>query len=117
MDLSLASASVPHKLLNAKFRDNCVYVFACDVIASYLTDRRKRVKIGTQSSECIHAHEGYDLGSMLDSFSYNILTNDMFDLIAENVEIYNYEEDNTILCSGKCLTNIKDFFIKCTQID
>ena len=31
----------------------------------------------------------------------------MFNLIDDDVEIYNYADDNTILCSGKCLTDIK----------
>ena len=108
MDLSRAFDCVPHKLLIAKFRAYGVSVSACDVITSYLTDRRQRVKIGTQRSEWIHAHKGSAQGSIFGPFSYNVLTNDMFDLIDEDVEIYNYADDNTVLCSGKYLKEIKE---------
>ena len=48
-------------------------------------------------------------GSLFGSFNYNILTNDMFDLIDDDddVEIYDYGDDNTILNSGICLKDIK----------
>ena len=75
MDLSRAFDWVGHKYLIAKFRVYCVSVSACDVITSYLTDYRQCVKIGTQRSEWIHAHQGSAQGSKLAPFSYNFLTN------------------------------------------
>jgi hypothetical protein len=108
VDLSRAFDCVPHKLLIAKFRAYGVSVSACDVVTSYLTDRKQRVKIGTQRSEWIHAHKGSAQGSILGPFSFNVLTNDMFDLIDEDVEIYNCADDNSVLCSGKCLNEIKE---------
>ena len=48
-------------------------------------------------------------GSLFGSFNYNILTNDMFDLIDDDddVEIYDYGDDNTVLNSGIYLKDIK----------
>ena len=107
MDLSRAFDCIPHKLLISKFKAYGVSVSACDVITSYLKDRRQRVKIGTQRSEWMHAHKGSAQGSLFGPFSYNVFTNDMFNLLDDDVEIYNYADDNTILCSGKCLTDVK----------
>ena len=46
MDLSRAFDCVPHKLLIAKFRAYGLSISACNVITSYLKDRKQRVKIG-----------------------------------------------------------------------
>ena len=107
MDLSRAFDCIPHKLLISKFKAYGVSVSACDAITSYLKDRRQRVKIGTQRSEWMHAHKGSAQGSLFGPFSYNVFTNDMFNLLDDDVEIYNYADDNIILCSGKCLTDVK----------
>ena len=107
MGAALCCDCIPHKLLISKFKTYGVSVSACDVITSYLKDRRQRVKIGTQRSEWMHAHKGSAQGSLFGPFSYNVFTNDMFNLLDDDVEIYNYADDNTILCSGKCLTDVK----------
>ena len=107
MDLIRAFDCIPHKLLISKFKAYGVSVSACDVITNYLKDRRQRVKIGTQRSEWMHAHKGSAQGSLFGPFSYNVFTNYIFNLIDDDVEIYNYADDNTILCSGKWLTDIK----------
>ena len=65
MDLSRAFHCIPHKLLISKFKAYGVSVSACDVITSYLKDRRQRVKIGTQRSEWMHAHKGSAQGLCL----------------------------------------------------
>ena len=52
-------------------------------------------------------HKGSAQGSLFGTFSYNVLSNDMFDLLDSDVEIYNYADDNTIVCAGKNLNEIK----------
>jgi len=37
---------------------------------------------------------------MFGQFSYNFITNDMEDLTDEDVEIYNYADDNTVMSSS-----------------
>ena len=105
MDLSPDFDCVPYKLLIAKFRVYDVSVSVCDIITSFLTDRRQCVKIENQRSEWIHSHKGSSQGSMFGRFSYNVLTIDMFDLIDEDVEIYHYADDNTA-CLNKIKINI-----------
>ena len=95
IDLSRAFDCIPHKLLIFKFK--AYGVSACDAITSYLKDRRQRVKIGTQRSEWMHAHKGPAQGSMFGSFSYNVFTNGMFNLIDDDVDIYNYADDIILL--------------------
>ena len=107
MDLSRAFDCVPHRLLIAKFRAYGLSISACDVITSYLKGRKQRVKIGSNRSEWMHVHKGSAQGSLFGPFSYNVLSNDMFYLLDDDVEIYNYADDNTIICAGKDLINIK----------
>jgi len=107
MDLSRAFDCVPHKLLIAKFRSYGISLAACDVMTHYLRDRKQRVKIGTQRSEWIHVHKGSAQGSLFGPFCYNVLANDMFEFLDDGIEIYNYADDNTVLCAGTCLDDIK----------
>ncbi len=112
MDLSRAFDCVPHKLLIAKFRSYGISLSACDVITSYLKNRKQRVKIGTHKSDWMSVHKGSAQGSLFGPFSYNVLSNDMFELLDSDVEIYNYADDNTIVCAGK---NIGDIKVKLTS--
>ena len=56
-------------------------------------------------SEWMHAHKDSSHASLFGPSSYDVFTNDMPNLIDDDVEIYNYADDT--ICSGKCLTDIK----------
>ncbi len=99
---------MPHKLLIAKFRAYGVSISACNVLTSYLRDRKQRVKIGVNRSEWMKVHKGSAQGSLFGPFSYNVLSNDMFYDLDDGIEIYNYADDNTVLCAGYCLIDVKE---------
>ena len=47
-----------------------------------------------------HIDKGSAQGSILGPFCYNVFTNGMLSFISDNIEIYNYADDNTVICSG-----------------
>ena len=69
IDLSKAFDCLPHKLLISKFRAYGISVSACDVITSYLRDRKQRVKIGTTKTDWMSVKKGAAQGSLFRPFS------------------------------------------------
>ena len=100
MDLSKAFDCIPHKLLIAKFRAYGMSEAACRLMASYLRERKQRVKIGNEKGEWLHVCKGTAQGSILGPFCYNVFTNDLLSVVHGNTDIYNYADDNTLICSG-----------------
>ena len=37
----------------------------------------------------------------------NVFTNDMLSIVSDNIEIYNYADDNTVICSGYEYEDVK----------
>ena len=72
------------------------------MLTSYLRDRTQRVKFGDTKSKWLHIDKGSAQGSigLLGPFCYNVFTNDMMSIVSDNIEIYNYADDNTVICSG-----------------
>ena len=95
MDLSKAFDCLPHALLIAKLRAYGLSISACDLISSYLSDRRQRVKIKDSRSEWREVRKGVPQGSILGPLLFNIFLNDMF-LFVEKCSLYNYADDNSI---------------------
>ena len=75
---------------------------ACHLLTSYLRDRTQRVKLGNTKSKWLHMGKGSAQGPILGQFCYNVFTNDMLSFISDNIEIYNYTDDNTdtVICSA-----------------
>ena len=107
MDLSKAFDCISHKLLIAKFRSYGLSMSACHLLTSYLRDRTQRVKLGNTKSKWLHINKGSAQGSILGPFCYNVFTNDMLSIVSDNIEIYNYADDNTVICSGYEYEDIK----------
>ena len=95
MDLSKAFDCLPHNLLIAKLNAYGLDSSACDLLASYLTDRRQRVKIGSTRSEWVELKKGVPQGSILGPLLFNVFMNDMFYFI-EKCVLYNYADDNSL---------------------
>ena len=58
------------------------------------------VKLGSVKSEWENVYKGAARGSLMDPQSYNVFTNDMLFILENNVDVYNYADDNTFVCSG-----------------
>ena len=107
MDLSKAFDCISHKLLIAKFRSYGLPMSACHLLTSYLRDRTQRVKFGDTKSKWLHIDQGSAQGSILGPFCYNVFTNDMLSIVSDTIEIYNYADYNTVICSGYEYEDIK----------
>ena len=107
MDLSKPFDCISHKLLIAKFRSYGLSMSACHLLTSYLRDRMQRVKLGNTKSKLLHIGKLFAQGSILGAFCYNVFTNDMLSIVTNNIDIYNYADDNTVICSGYEYEDIK----------
>jgi hypothetical protein len=105
-DLSKAFDSIPHQLVVAKFKAYGFSDKACLMIASYLSDRQQRVKLGTARSEWKPLVKGVPQGSILGPLIFNVFINDIFNFISES-QIYNYADDTTLLYSHESLEIVK----------
>ena len=99
MDLSRAFDCIPYKLFLSKLRAYGFSHSACELFLSYYRNRKQRVKLGNCRSEWQYVYKGSAQGSLMGPQSYNMFTNDMLFILDDDVDIYNYADDNTFVCS------------------
>ena len=104
-DLSKAFDCLPHSLLLAKLRAYGIDISACNLIASYLSNRKQRVKIGNARSEWISLSKGVPQGSILGPLLFNVFINDMF-LFINKCTLYNYADDNSLSCAATTVQEV-----------
>ena len=96
MDLSRAFDSVPHGLLVAKLQAYGISLNGCELIYSYLKNRRQRVKVSDKRSEWSNIKRGIPQGSLMGPVLFNIFVNDLVLRLEKMCSIYNYADDNTL---------------------
>lgn len=74
---------------------------------SYFTTRKQRVKLGNVKSEWVDIKKGSAQGSFFGPFCYNVFTNDMTFILNDDVDLYNYADDNTLISSGYDYEDVK----------
>ena len=104
-DLSKAFDCLPHGLLLAKLKAYGLDLSACNLIASYLSDRKQRVKIGNCRSEWISLSKGVPQGSILGPLLFNVFTNDMY-MFLDSCVLYNYADDNSLSISAHTVQDV-----------
>ena len=95
MDLSKAFDCLPHALFIAKLRAYKVSEDAACLLASYLSNRKQRVKLGTTRSTWKQTVKGVPQGSGLGPLLFNIFINDIF-MVIKHCQLLNYADDNTL---------------------
>ena len=99
IDLSKAFDSLPHGLLIVKLHAYGVDLSSCKLLASYLHNRHQRVKIKDIRSDWLIMDRGIPQGSILGPLLFNVFNND--------INIYNYADDNCISYAEKNVLQIK----------
>ena len=112
MDLSKAFDCLSHSLLISKLNAYGLSVPACDLISSYLSGRKQRVKIGNSRSDWVELEKGVPQGSVLGPLLFNIFINDLF-MFIEKCLLYNYADDNSMSKASQNLHEVLD----CLQHD
>ena len=107
MDLSKAFDSIPHGLLLAKLYAYGLSKEACELIRSYLTDRKQRVKVNSSRSDWQVMIRGIPQGSIAGPVIFNIFINDLFYVLEDLCSLYNYADDNKLAYWDKCMNVIK----------
>ena len=100
MDISKAFDCLPHCLAICKLFSYGLSREACTLIASYLFQRKQRVKIGNVKSEWGEIGKGVPQGSILGPLIFNIFLNDLFYFVKQG-SMYNYADDNSVSVSHR----------------
>ena len=96
MDLSKAFDCLPHPLLICKLHAYGVSLKSCELMISYLSYRKQRVKVGSSKSDWCLMRKGVPQGSILGPLLFNVFINDIYYFLENMCVLYNYADDNNI---------------------
>jgi hypothetical protein len=106
MDLSKAFDCLPHCLLIAKLYAYGFSEKSCLLIASYLSERKQRVKLGNVKSSWKDLKKGVPQGSIMGPVLFNFFIHDLY-YFMKRCYLLNYADDDTLVFSH---TNINELY-------
>ena len=114
MDLSKAFDCLPHELITAKFQAYGADNRSCELIWSYLQNRKQRVRISGQVSDWKTLKKGVPQGSIMGPVLFNLFVNDIVYEFPKS-SLYNYADDNTVCVFGPTRDFVKQTLAEETQ--
>ena len=111
MDLSKAFDCIPHALLLSKLYAYGMDTTSVSFLASYLSERLQRVRVGSAYSDWLGLIKGVPQGSVLGPSLFNIFINDLYGFITRG-KLFNYADDNTISYIGDNLDQVKSALVE-----
>ena len=105
MDLSKAYYCITHDLLIAKLAAYGFDHYSLLLIYSYLSNKKQRIKVGSEFSDWLEIKSGVPQGSVLGLLFFNIFINDLLLEVKES-EICNFADDTTIYTKGNNIANV-----------
>ena len=96
-DLPKAFDCLPYRLLICKLRAYGLSVNACELLKSYLYQRKQRVKLDDKYSEWLGLSKGVPKDSLMGPFIFNIFSNNLLLLMEKKCHVFNYADDSSIL--------------------
>ena len=106
MDLSKAFGTMKNDLLIPKLGAYGFQKDATSFMKSYLTKRRRGVRVNSNFSTWERIISGVPHSSILGPLLFNIFLNDLL-LFVENSDLSNYADDNTLCSCGNNLEEVK----------
>ena len=106
MDLSKAYDCIPYDLLLAKIEAYGIDKKSVNLLRSYLSGRKQRVKLNSKYSSFVDIDRGVPQGSILGPLLFNIFLNDLL-LDYKVTDICNFADDNTLYKGEKHLEVLK----------
>ena len=95
------SRCIPYKLFIFKLWAYGLSPDACNYILSYyIVIENNMLKLAKRKHEWQYVNKGSAQGSLIGPLSYNIFSNDLLGIVDNDVDIYNYADDNYLVCSG-----------------
>ena len=113
-DLSEAFDCLDHELLIAKLNAYGFSLPSLGLINDYLSNRRKRTRIGNSFSDWFEAIHGVPQGSILGPLLFNIFLADLF-LVLKDVDTANFAGDNTPFKSTNNIDDLIDSLEKASS--
>ena len=115
MDLSKAFDCLPHSLLLAKLKAYGMNTSSVQLIASYLRNRKQRVRISNSFSDWSYPSKGVPQGSILGPALFNTFINDLFFAI-KRASLVNFADDNSIFTNDKSIEQTVSLLVDETRL-